>query len=331
MKRPGRTAAFRGPDGRTLPGSVAEIRYLELGGVEQWVMSRGASVENPALIHLHGGPGLSESAFFRHFNSPLERGFTVISWDQRGANRSYDRNLPGASMTVERFVSDLDELVSAVCARLRQSRVVIFGHSWGSALGVLYAARHPERVAAYVGSGQIGDWAKAERLTYEFALAEAVRQGKPGAVRALRAIGPPPHSGELAMKHRLLLMQLDGQMKPRYLWKVARVLFSNGESSFLDLPRFWRGMEFSMDVMWPEVTRLNLVIQVPELRVPVFFFLGRHDHIVFPETSVEYFEALRAPSKELIWFENSGHEPFMDEPEKFNTAMLERVRPLAAR
>jgi pimeloyl-ACP methyl ester carboxylesterase len=34
---------------------------------------------------------------------------------------------------------------------------VIFGHSWGSALGVLYSARFAEKVAAYVGSGQVGD------------------------------------------------------------------------------------------------------------------------------------------------------------------------------
>ena len=39
-----------------------------------------------------------------------------------------------------------------------------------------------------------------------------------------------------------------------------------------------------------------------------------------------YFEALIAPSKELIWFERSDHEPFVDEPTKFNFAMAELVR-----
>lgn len=42
---------------------------------------------------------------------------------------------------------------------------------------------------------------------------------------------------------------------------------------------------------------------------------------------VVYFEALTAPSKELVWFERSGHEPFADEPAKFNTAMADLVRP----
>jgi pimeloyl-ACP methyl ester carboxylesterase len=44
---------------------------------------------------------------------------------------------------------------------------------------------------------------------------------------------------------------------------------------------------------------------------------------------VPYFEALKAPSKKLVWFEESGHEPFADEPTKFNAAMADLVRPEA--
>jgi pimeloyl-ACP methyl ester carboxylesterase len=76
-------------------------------------------------------------------------------------------------MTLGRFVADLDELVDAVCKRVGKTTVSLFGHSWGSALGALYAARFPERVAAYVGSGQIGDWEAGESASYAFTLAEA--------------------------------------------------------------------------------------------------------------------------------------------------------------
>lgn len=51
-------------------------------------------------------------------------------------------------MTVEQFIADLDEAVDAVRRRVGQDKVAIFGHSWGSALGVLYAARFPDKVAA---------------------------------------------------------------------------------------------------------------------------------------------------------------------------------------
>lgn len=327
MKHRGKTPPFRGPRGEVVSGSVAEIAYRPLGGLDQWVMIRGQSVANPALVLLHGGPGLSETSLFRYFNAPLEASFTLVYWDQRGAGKSFRHDIPRSSMTVEQFVADLDELIDAVCERLGKTKVALFGHSWGSVLGPLYAARFPEKVEAYVGSGQIGDWAAAESATYAFALAEAERLGKRGAVKKLRAIGPPPHTAESLWTQRTLLSRLEGRMRPRALWKLGRAALASPESSIFDLPGAIRGFRFSLDAMWTEVSRLNLIELAPSLRMPVFFLLGRNDHWVPAAVSLAYVDALTAPSKELVWFEGSGHEPFVDEPAKFNAAMAELVRP----
>ena len=176
MKRRGRTPPFRGPKGEPIPGSIAEIGYFRLGGLDQWVMIRGESVSNPPLILLHGGPGFPETRLFRHFNAPLEKSFTVVYWEQRGAGKSFDRRTPRSSMRIEQFIGDLDELVNAVRRRLGKDKVTVYGHSWGSVLGVLYAARFPEKVAAYVGTGQIGDQLAGELSSYAFVLAEAERR-----------------------------------------------------------------------------------------------------------------------------------------------------------
>jgi pimeloyl-ACP methyl ester carboxylesterase len=98
----------------------------------------------------------------------------------------------------------------------------------------------------------------------------------------------------------------------------------------LDLPNILRGFRFSLDAMWTDVSKLNLLTAAPALQMPVFFLLGRRDHWVPAETSVAYFDALSAPSKKLVWFEESGHEPFMDEPAKFDAAMVDLVRPVLA-
>lgn len=288
-------------------------------------MIRGENLVNPPLILLHGGPGFSEMRLMRHFNAPLEKSFTLVYWDQRGSGKSFDRKIPKSSMTVEQFISDLDELVDLVRRRVRQNKVAIFGHSWGSVLGVLYAARFPEKVSVYVGGAQIGDSPSAESVSYALALAEAARRNNRKAVRELSAIGPPPYDANGLWRERTWLQRFDGNLTLRALWYFGRIVLRGPESSIFDLPNLMRGFRFSLDAMWPEVSTLNLIKLVPELRMPVFFFLGRRDQWVPSETSLAYFEALTAPSKKLVWFEESGHQLFADEPEKFNDAMVSLV------
>lgn len=330
MRHRGSIPPFRTSAGEILPGSIAQIDYLRLGGIDQWVMIRGESVANPPLILLHGGPGMTEMRFFRHFNAPLEKGFVVVNWDQRGTGKSFDRNIVNSSMNVEQFIADLDELVDVVRKRLGKDKVAIFGHSWGSALGVLYAARFPEKVGAYVGSGQIGDWAASELASYAFVLAELERRNDRKGVKEICAIGPPPHTAKKVWVQRTWLSRVEGHYNAMAMWKLGRIFLGGPELSIFDLPNFIRGFRFSVGAMWVEVSALNLLKAAPVLQMPVFFFLGRHDHWVPAETSVAYFEALTAPSKKLLWFEESGHEPFIDEPAKFNAAMAELVRPVIA-
>jgi pimeloyl-ACP methyl ester carboxylesterase len=83
--------------------------------------------------------------------------------------------------------------------------------------------------------------------------------------------------------------------------------------------------------MWAEISVLNLTTIVPTLQMPVFFFIGRHDHVIAPETSAAYFEALTALSKRFVWFEKSAHEPPVEEADKFNPAMVELVLPVVQR
>ncbi|UXA15283.1 alpha/beta hydrolase [Mycobacterium sp. SMC-8] len=302
-----------------------------LGGVDQWVLIRGRDLANPPLIHLHGGPGFSETRFFRHFNAELEDRFIVVYWDQRGAGKSFHRGIPPSLMTVEQFLTDLDDLVDMVCARVGQEQVVLHGHSWGSLLGVLYADRHPERVAAYLGTAQIGDAAAAESASYACALATAERRGHRRALKALRAIGPPPYPASSVFSERTWLQRLDGQLSPRALWKLRGAVFGGGrEASPLDLVSQIRGFRFTMNAMWEEASALNLITAVHALRMPAVFFVGRRDHWVPPDTTLAYFDTLEAPSKQLLWFDDSGHEPFVDESAAFNRAVVDRVRALVA-
>ena len=83
-----------------------------------------------------------------------------------------------------------------------------------------------------------------------------------------------------------------------------------------------RDLKFSCRRMGDEVMGVNLLQEIPELSVPVVFFAGSYDYTT-PYVLVEQFYAsLHAPYKKLIWFEQSAHNPDMEEPEKFQRELI---------
>jgi pimeloyl-ACP methyl ester carboxylesterase len=68
-----------------VPGSIAVLEMVKLGGVAQSLLIRGQSAANPVLLFLHGGPGMPEYFLTQQYPTGLERDFTVVWWDRRGA------------------------------------------------------------------------------------------------------------------------------------------------------------------------------------------------------------------------------------------------------
>ena len=166
LTREGTTPQFTDAQGAPLAGSVAEMRWLNLGGVDQSVVIRGRRKSAPILVWIHGGPGFPETGMFRRHNASLEDHFVVVYWTQRGAGRSYSPSIQASSMTLQRFVADLDELIGYVHSRFGRRPVVLVGHSWGTSIGVAYAQRHPKKVAAYVGVGQVVNTQEGDQGAY---------------------------------------------------------------------------------------------------------------------------------------------------------------------
>jgi pimeloyl-ACP methyl ester carboxylesterase len=67
----------------------------------------------------------------------------------------------------------------------------------------------------------------------------------------------------------------------------------------------------------------------PDFHVPIFFFEGRYDPFCRPSLIWAYSQAIKAPQKEVVWFDNSGHFPFFEERQKFADELVRRALPLA--
>lgn len=305
-----------------MPGSIAAMETVRLGGVDQSVWFRGRSTSAVPLVLLHGGPGASESALFRHYDAALENRFVVVYWEQRGAGRSFHANVPRSSMTIARMLDDLDELVDTVRARFGAERVVVLGHSWGTILGTMYANAHPEKVLAYVGVAQIANFPEGERRSLEWAINQATTRGDAKALRELRAMLPAPRTvdDELTLGRWVERFggTLRGGLSTRSLiWAALRT----DEAGVVDLVRFGRGNRFSLTALRPEYSRVDLT-RFRTFKVPIVFMLGRHDWHVPSVLSARYFERIDAPVKHLVWFERSAHNPPFEEPAEFVRALV---------
>jgi pimeloyl-ACP methyl ester carboxylesterase len=306
--------------------AIDTLEPVVLGNVRQWIAVRGCDEAAPLLLFLHGGPGTAQIMFTRKPQRALHRDFVVVNWDQRGAGKSFDKHARAADMTIERFVLDGEELVAALLSRFGRQKLFLVGQSWGSILGLELVQRRPDWFHAYVGIGQIAHMMRGEQISYRFTLEEARRRGCRKAVRQLERIGAPPYK-DLASAgvQRKWLYEFNGAT---YEGSTIGTLLRNlslRDTSVRDVVRFVRGAMFSLRSLEEQQMPVDFLSRPPELGVPVYFCCGRRDYNVPFELAVELCDKLRAPRKEVVWFERSGHLPNFEEPEAF-ARLCARIR-----
>jgi pimeloyl-ACP methyl ester carboxylesterase len=81
-------------------------------------------------------------------------------------------------------------------------------------------------------------------------------------------------------------------------------------------------------ILAPELLAVNYEATL-QFRCPIFLFEGRHDWTAPQELAANWFERIKAPSKQLVWFETSAHMPMLEEPGHFLLRLVSDVRPLA--
>jgi pimeloyl-ACP methyl ester carboxylesterase len=179
-------------DPRT-PNGINFAGYVTIGGVKQWITIRGKDKNNPVLLHLHGGPGTAISDISYAFMTPLEDNFTVVQWDQRGAGRSnLDPEKLIATMTFDRQVDDASEVVSYLQKRFGREKILVFGQSWGTFIGLALAKKHPEQIAAYMAFGQFNNMRQNGIESTALGLETAKQRGNREALAALGKVPPLP-------------------------------------------------------------------------------------------------------------------------------------------
>jgi len=309
--------------------SIAVVERWPINGFDQSVIIRGRRLSNPALIWV--GDLWCETPLLRHFNAALEEQFVVVYWCQRYSGQSLNPfATPPKTLSLEQYVGDLSVLVDRVRARLRKDKVVLIGHSSGTALGLVYTQRHPEHVAAYVGVGQIVNQAEGAKRSYDFALSVARARHNDQATAQLTRIGPPPYAGARSGAIlRKWTITFGGAFHGKLSYAtLALIGFTAREANWRDVVAFARGEKYSA-AMAPEMSALAFDHRDWKFQVPVYLISGRYDHRTDGGLAEAFLDRIEAPKKGFVWFERSAHSPPFEEPAAFNAWITDHVRPLA--
>jgi pimeloyl-ACP methyl ester carboxylesterase len=331
--RPGYTPRIIDAQGNVIPGCIASLEKIQLGGVEQWILIRGNDTAKPILLFLHGGPGAPMMFMERPYLVKLEKSFVVVQWDQRGAGKSYSAIVPNAYMNIPQFISDTHELTEFLRQRFHQKKIYLIGHSWGTVMGTMTAQKYPESYYAYIGIGQEVNTQESDKLRYVWTLQQAEKAGDEKDVTALHTIGVPPYSVDYGTKSTAmgeLVMKYGGEVYGNP--KGSRVfgampLMTSTEYTMLDSINFIRGAINSGRLLEKELMQLDLRRQVPVLKVPAYFLEGRHDYVTPSALAEQYCEVLEAPHKELIWFDRSAHMVPYEEFDKLQDVLVDHILP----
>ncbi|WAG48180.1 alpha/beta hydrolase (plasmid) [Clostridium estertheticum] len=323
------TPPILGENGKPLVGSIAVLEKVTLGGSNQWITIRGKNRNNPVLLFLAGGPGGTQLAATREQLKKLEDNYVVVNWEQPGAGKSM-KAIPLKSITPERYISDGHELTQYLCQRFKQKKIYVLGESWGSVLGILLVQRYPELFSAFIGTGQMVEFVKTDVRMYNLVLKIAKERGDIKQIEKMKNQGLPPYYGKcMVWKFSTLSQYLTKYMtkNPEIERPGYNTLSEIGgtEYGLYDKVSWMLGLVTTFNQVYPQLYNIDLSKQAIKLDVPVYFMIGRHDVNASPEMTEEYFNAIKAPHKEFIWFEHSGHDPWRNEPDKLVDLMVNLV------
>ena len=330
-------AVIRDLDRIVSPEGVQEQYSVRLGGVAQWISVRGQDRANPILLFVHGGPASPAMPTLWQFQRPLEDYFTVVQWDQRAAGKTLAETDPAtldATLRIDRYAHDAIELAEYLRRRYGKDKVILVGHSWGTIVGMRAALERPDLFAAYVGIGQVIDTRENERISYEYAVAQAKAHGNATALRELAAIAPYPGDAPIT-RERIVVAR-------RWAQHYGGLSAFRGDSAYYfdgpllspdyeaaDVCAIDRGSLATLARVLPEFLDVDFR-GVTRFPIPVVMFLGRHDYTTPSAPTAAWLARVDAPYKRAVWFEHAAHLIPWEEPGKTLVALLETVRPLAA-
>jgi proline iminopeptidase len=267
--------------------------FVNVKGGKIWYRVTGQGSKTPILM-LHGGPGTPS-----YYLNPLRllgEDRKVITFDQLGCGRS-DAITDTTLMTIDTFVEQVHTLLST----LQIDKVHLYGHSWGTMLGVDYYLKYPQKIKSLILASPCLNaymWVSD---------ADSLISTLPDSVQTIlhnNINGVSQDSAVLANA----VMVYSNSFYTRKTPMSADMDSANAETGWNVYNYMWGPNEFFALGTLKNYDRTK---ELSSIKVPTLYTCGDFDSAT-PKT-LKYYQSL-TPNSKLVVFKNAGHYTMHDNP-----------------
>jgi len=288
--------------GQTFPDSERDGKYYEVKGAKLWTVSFG---EGEPLFFIAGGPGGTHYGL-RRFDS-LSTTNTLVYYDAFGRGKS-DTAKVVTEYTLERDIDDLEGLRKA----MDFDKINILGHSYGGVVAQGYAIKYPQNVSHLILANSFHSclmWQEnCDNSNHE------IKENYPEIweelmkVRMQGAVSSDPVHYEIYDRVPYGFLYA---YNPNFFKPSGRKPYPYRTNKKLYYQMVGRDGDFELT---SDIGTFDYRKELKDLEMPILIYGGRYDRVAVPRMMVEF--KIYCPQAEFFMFEESGHNPQVEEPSK---------------
>jgi proline iminopeptidase len=283
--------------------SWTDGKYVKVNGAKLWVVTVG---QGDPIIIIPGGPGGAHLGY-RDFDPLTEKHHQVIYFDAFGRGKS-DTAKTVAEYTLERDIDDIEGLREA----LNLDKVTVLGHSYGGVVAQGYGLKYPAHLShliladtfhSFVMWQENDDNSNREiKTNYPEIWEQLMKVREQGAVSSDQIhqdiYGKVPYG---------FLYAYDPSKFAGHSGKP----YPNPNNTRLYYQMVGKDGDF---IVGSDIGTFDYRKYLKDLKMPVLIYSGRFDRVAVPWMALKFKEY--CPQAQFVMFENSGHNPQVEEPEK---------------